>query len=184
VRLIPWLFTVIGAIWSTGNILLALIAFLAFSWQKAHPEVITREGTGAIFGIGLGVWASAVSLLLVPLLVAVGWRCGKAWRGRRPVVAALWLALLAGAWGVHAVNRQTTDEANQLAAGIRELRAKPADQQGPLPALEERFAKLHHASEAWHGGETLIALGLLIGGSWELLRRRAEDRASPAALAT
>lgn len=183
-RLIPWLFTVVGAIWATGNALLVLVAILAFRWQRANPEVISREGTGAIFGVGLGVWTSAVSLLLIPLLVAIGWRCGQAWRGRRPVLAALWLGLLISTWGVHSVNRQTTDEANQLAAGIRELRARPADQQDPLPALEERFAKLHHSSEAWHGGETLIALGLLVGGSWELLRRRAEDRASPAALAS
>lgn len=183
-RLIPWLFTVIGAIWSTGNALLVVIAILAFRWQRANPEVISREGTGAILGVGLGVWSAAVSLLLIPLLVAIGWRCGTAWRARKPVAAALWLVLLAGAWGVHAVNRQTTDEANQVAAGIRELRAKPADQQGPLPALEQRFAALHHGSERWHGIETLLALGLLVGGSVALLRRHAQDRASPAALAT
>lgn len=183
-RLIPWLFTVIGAIWTTGNGLLVIVAILAFRWQKANPEAVSREATGALFGVGLGVWSAAVSLLLIPLLVAVGWRCGAAWRSRKPVIAALWLTLLVGAWGVHAVNRQTTDEANQVAAGIRELRAKPADQQGPLPVLEERFAALHHRSERWHGIETLLAFGLLVGGSAALLRRRTEDRASPAALAT
>ena len=170
-----------GMIWTTGNILLAAVAILAFRWQREHLEVVSREGVGAIFGIGLAAWSGFISFLLLPLLVALGLRCGRAWRSRRRVAAVLWLTLMVTTWGIHAVNHRTTLEANQQATAIRELRARPVSEQQALPESERRFAALHHASERWHGLETVLALGLALGGCTLLLRRESPGLASPAA---
>ena len=173
--------TLAGTIWATGNTLLATLAIMAFRWQREHQEVISREGVGAIFGVGLVTWSGIVSFLLLPLLVAVGLRCGHAWRTRRRVAAVLWLTLMVSIWGIHAVNHQTTLEANQQAAAIRDLRTRPATEQQVLPQAEQRFAALHHASERWHGLETVLALGLALGGCALLLRRESPTLASPMA---
>ena len=173
--------TLAGTIWATGNTLLATVAILAFRWQREHVDVVSREGVGAIFGVGLVAWSGIIGVLLLPLLVALGLRCGQAWRSRRWVRAALWLTLMATTWGLHAVNHRTTLEANQQAAAIRELRTRPASEQQALPESERRFAALHHASERWHGLETVLALGIALGGCVLLLRRESPAMASPAA---
>jgi hypothetical protein len=160
---------------------LATVAIMAFRWQRDHVDVVSREGVGAIFGLGLVTWSGIVNVLLLPLLVAIGLRCGKAWRHRQHVGAALWLSLMVGTWSIHSVNHQTTLQANQQAATIRELRARPSTEQPTLPTLEQRFAVLHHASERWHGLETILALGLAIGGCVLLLRRESPTVTSPVA---
>ena len=173
--------TLVGTIWTTGNALLATVAVMAFRWQREHQEVVSRDGVGAIFGVGLVAWSGIISFLLLPLLVALGLRCGHAWRTRRRVAAALWLTLMVSTWGLHTVNHQTTLEANQQAAAIRDLRTRPAAEQQTLQQSEQRFAALHHASERWHGLETVLALGLALGGCALLLRRESPTLASPMA---
>ena len=173
---IPWLLTVIGAMWTTGNVLLVIVAGLAFGWVKEHPTLITREGAGGIFGAALGVWSTVVCALVVVAAVALGVLAVRAWRRGARLLAVVWLACLLAGGGVHTVNHLIIAEANTLAAGIRDLRAADS---GPdsrraddrLHGMEVRFAALHHASEAWHGIETLLALALLAGGSVALLRR-------------
>jgi hypothetical protein len=173
--------TVAGTIWTTGNILLATVAVMAFRWQREHVEVVSREGVGAIFGVGLVTWSGVISFLLLPLLIALGLRCGSAWRGRRRIATALWFSLMVTTWAVHAVNHQSTTQANQQAAAIRELRMRPNTEQQNLPALEQQFAALHHASERWHGLETVLALGIAICGCVLLLRRESPAETSPVA---
>lgn len=171
-RLIPWILTVSGAMWVTGNAVVATVAIAAFRWQRDHADILSREGLGGALGAALGLWSTLVSLLLLAAMVALGWLAGTVWRTGKRSRAAMLIIAMALLWGVHAVNHQTVIEANQVTAGIRELRAsdKPNDHE-ILLSLEQRFAELHHASEMWHGIETLAALVLVVCGSVVLLRQ-------------
>ena len=182
-RVIPWVLTVTGAVWTTGNIAVAAAAMAAFHWQRSNPEVISREGLGGALGAGFGLWSSLVAVPLFAAMVSLGWLAGNSWRTAKRARAAYLVAAMVLLWGVHSVNHQTVVEANQLAAGIRELRTRSApDMQAPLSNLEQRFAVQHQASERWHGIETLLSLALLIGGSVLILRRPAASSAVPASV--
>lgn len=192
-RVIPWALTVSGAVWTTGNAVVAAAAIAAFQWQRSNPGAISREGLGGAVGAGFGLWSSLVTVPLFVAMVSLGWLAGTAWRTGKRVRAAWIIAAMAILWGVHSVNHQTVVEANQLAAGIRELRAAavvatsttessaggatPVGAATPLANLEQRFAVQHQASERWHGIETLLSLALLVGGSIVLLRRTASSSA-------
>jgi len=180
VRVIPWLLTVSGAVWVTGNAAVATAAVAAFHWQRNNPTAISREGLGGALGAGFAVWSSLVALPLLVTMISLGWLAGSAWRAAKRARAAWLVMAMLLVWGVHSVNRQTIDEANQLANGIREMRAaaatNPTDNNAALLAsLEQRFAVQHLASERWHGIETALALGLLLGGSYAALRRPASS---------
>jgi hypothetical protein len=180
--MIPWLLTIAGAVWTTGNSVLLLTAFSAFHW--ANRDLLSRDAAGAVFGTTLERWSSLVAIPLIVVLFSLGWLAGGAWKARRIGWATTWAMALGLLWAVHALNHQTTVQANQVHAGIVELKAKPQTDQGPLPALEQRFAALHHASERWHGVETLLALGVTVGAATVLLRRlRRAEQASHAAAA-
>ena len=183
-RVIGWLLTLAGAIWSTGNIMLLLIAPAAFKWAPPHADLISRAGAGAVFGSALETWSTAVVLPLVLAMVALGWLTGTAWRNGRKPLTGLWLALMCGVWGVHSVNRSIVIEANQVATVVRELKthdlANDKAAETELAARELRFGELHIAATRWHTVETLIALGLLVGGS-VLVLRRPGARPEPAA---
>ena len=179
-RVIPWILTVTGAVWTTGNTAVAAAAVAAFHWQRSNPTAISREGLGGALGAGFGLWSSLVAIPLFAAMVSLGWLAGSAWRTAKRARAAYLVAAMVLLWGVHSVNHQTVVEANQLASGIRELRATGATSaDAPLTNLEQRFAVQHQASERWHGIETLMSLALLIGGSVLLLRRPAAPSALP-----
>ncbi len=181
-RVIPWLLTVAGAIWTTGNLVALIVAFAAFAWAPPQAEVISRAGAGAVFGLVLERWSGWVVVPLFMALLALGWIAGSAWRVKRPATAAAWILAMAVIWAVHAVNHQTVVEANQLAG---RLRAAPAANTAEAAAggdLERRFAELHRRSERWHVAETLLALGLFAGGS--ILALRQGGRARPVGPAT
>ncbi len=179
-RLISWSITVLGAIWTTGNSILVVVAMAIFAWAPPHGELVTRAAAGAIFGTALAKWSAIVSVLLIPLLLALGWLAGTALREKRKNAALIWLLVMASAWGTHAVNQDSVTQANQRAAEIRGEQAKPAGTSTTLHDLEVRFAELHVASTRWHIVETLVALGLLSGGSVVLLRQpRVQPRATP-----
>ena len=182
-RVIPWVLTVTGAVWTTGNIAVAAAAVAAFHWQRSNPAAISREGLGGALGAGFGLWSSLVTIPLFVAMVSLGWLAGTAWRTAKRTRAAWLVAAMVVMWGVHSVSHQTVVEANQLAAGIRELReagTTGSDSPGantPLANLEQRFAVQHQASEQWHGIETLLSMALLIGGSIAVLRHRAPSSA-------
>ena len=186
-RVIPWVLTVSGAVWTTGNLAVAAAAVAAFHWQRSNPEAISREGLGGAIGAGFGLWSSLVAVPLFAAMVSLGWLAGTSWRLGKRARAVYVVAAMVLLWGVHSVNHQTVVEANQLAAGIRELRtnraagaADAAATEAPLANLEQRFAVMHQASERWHGIETLLSLALLISGSVLILRRPAASSAVPA----
>jgi hypothetical protein len=170
-RLIPWSITVLGAIWTAGNSLLVVVAVAIFAWAPPHGDLVTRAAAGAIFGTALARWSAIVSFLLIPLLIALGWLAGTALREQRKNAALIWLLVMSCSWGTHAVNQDSVTQVNQLAAEIRTEQAKPAGTSTTLHDLEVHFADLHAASTRWHAVETLVALGLLIGGSVILLRQ-------------
>ena len=171
-RIIPWALSIAGAVWTTGNTVVAAAAIAAFHWQRANPTEITREGLGGALGAGFGLWSGLVQLPLLVIMVSLGWLAGSAWRLKQRSRAAWLVAAMVVLWGVHSVSHQTIAEANQLAAGVRELRINGADNAAGLRAdLEQRFAVQHQASERWHGIETLLALAVMISGSVVLLRR-------------
>lgn len=179
-RLIPWSITVLGTIWTVGNGLLIVVATAIFTWAPPHGELVTRAAAGAIFGTALAKWSAIVSALLIPLLIALGWLAGTALREKRKNTALIWLLVMASVWGTHAVNQESVTQVNQLAAEIRTEQAKPAGTSTSLHDLEVRFAGLHAASTRWHTVETILALGLLIGGSVALLRQpRTKPLATP-----
>ena len=72
-RLIPWLLTLTGAIWTTGNAMIIVVAMAAFAWQRDHPSALTREGLGGALGAAMGLWSTAVGLLLLVAMVSLGW---------------------------------------------------------------------------------------------------------------
>lgn len=202
-RLIPWLLTLTGAIWTTGNAMIIVVAMAAFTWQRDHPLALSRDGLGGALGAAMGLWSTAVGLLLLVAMVSLGWLAGTAWRTAQRGRAALLVLAMAGLWGVHSVNHRTVVETNQVTAGIRELRGAAVTQQAeqktdqqmdqktevaptsqPLHALEQRFAVLHRMSERWHTIETVLALVLLISASTVLLRRPRESTAPPSTTAT
>lgn len=189
-RIIPWALSISGAVWTTGNTVVAAAAIAAFHWQRANPTEITREGLGGALGAGFGLWSGLVQLPLLAIMISLGWVAGSAWRIKQRARAAWLIAAMVVLWGVHSVSHQTISEANQLAGGIRELRQNDATQAGTQAAtqaaslradLEQRFAVQHRASERWHGIETLLALLVMIGGSAVLLRRTLVSSAVPTA---
>jgi len=119
VRVIPWVLTVTGAVWTTGNIAVAAAAVAAFHWQRSNPAAISREGLGGALGAGFGLWSSLVSVPLFVAMVSLGWMAGTAWRTAKRARAAWLVAAMVVMWGVHAVSHQTVVEANQLAAKMR-----------------------------------------------------------------
>jgi hypothetical protein len=182
-RVIGWMLTLAGAIWATGNLALLLVAGAAFHWAPPHHDLITRAGAGAVFGTALEAWSNAVTIPLTLALVALGWITGSTWRNGRKPLTGMWLGLMVGIWAIHAVNHDIVVEANQLAAEMRGEATPQPSATGSTPppqdaaaetaksAREARFAALHVAATRWHSVETLIALGLLVGGSVLVLRR-------------
>ncbi len=170
-RVIPWILTVIGAMWTTGNGVLLLVAPALFYWTSADHVLMTRAAAGAAFGTILARWSAVLTLPMLIAVCALGW-CGiLAWRSKRRGRAIAFALAVALVVIVHSTCQQTVTTVNQMSAGLRELRANPDTDPQVLASLEERFAKFHSASEVEFALETLIALGLLVGGSVAVLRQ-------------
>ncbi len=179
-RIIPWALSIAGAVWTTGNAVVAAAAIAAFHWQRANPTEITRDGLGGALGAGFGLWSGLVQLPLLVIMISLGWLAGSAWRINQRARAAWLVAAMMVLWGVHSVSHQTIAEANQLATGIRELHTNEAANAASLRVdLEQRFTVQHQASERWHGIETLLAMVVMISGSTVLLRRTFVSSAVP-----
>lgn len=183
-RVIPWLLTVVGTIWATGNLALLIVATALFSWAPPKGDLLSRAAAGAAFGTVLERWSAVTTLLMLITMCAVGW-CGiiawrREWRGRAiALAAAVTLTVI-----IHTTCQQTIVTVNHMGVGIRELRAKPDTDPKVLASLEERFAKFHSASEVWFSLETLIGLSLLLGGSIALFRQTQTSAQAPAPAST
>lgn len=170
-RVIPWILTVVGAMWTTGNLALLIVATALFSWAPPQRELLSRAAAGAAFGTVLERWSAVTTLLMLITICALGW-CAilawrREWRGRAiALAAAITLVVI-----VHSTCQQTISTVNHMGAGIRDLRANPDTDPKVLASLEQRFAKFHSASEIWYGLETVLGLGLLIAGSIAVLRQ-------------
>ena len=172
-RVISWFVTVIGAMWTTGNCVLLMAAFSIFSWTHADAEggLITRAAAGAAFGTILERWAAVLTLPMLLTACALGW-CGiLAWRSKRRGRAIAFAIAVSLVVITHTTCQQIVTTVNHMSAGVRELKLKPDTDPNVLASLEERFAKLHGTSEIVFSIETLVALGLLVGGSIAVLRQ-------------
>lgn len=172
-RVISWFVTVIGAMWTTGNCVLLMAAFAMFSWTHANAEggLITRAAAGAAFGTILERWSMVLILPMLITTCALGW-CGiLAWRAKRRGRAIAFALAVSLVVITHMTCQQVGTTVNEMSAKIRFLRLQPGADPQELATKEQRFAEFHGASMMLFSFETLVALGLLVGGSIAVLRQ-------------
>ncbi len=170
-RVIPWLLTLIGALWAGGSGVLLMSATALFSWAPPRGELLTRAAAGAAFGTMLERWSAVTTLLMLLTMCALGW-CGiVAWRRELRGRAIAFAAAVTLIVVIHSTAQQMVTLVNHMGTDLRNQHATPDADPKRLAKMEENFAKFHSAAETWFALETLFALGLLVGGSVAVLRQ-------------